>query len=350
MAKRAKSKPSREAGPAVASAAVLLSPATPADSAYGSNYTSEDEEVEAAKFDVSTIPIRRLTLHDDVPEASPKMGRRSKGKAVARALPDKERAAEKDKAKEATDDPPKKPTKPFLFLQLPSELRVRIYGYHFQGVDLVLDLTPDNYRKIHRKLALLRTCRHIYAEASHFFYSRHVFRIFPTYPGRFFKTRRPLLARLFANQRADLTALELRLGPGFDKPPKCWDVTPNLGLPECFNVRRLHVFVQLDPSLSWLDGYRRPGFYESFSRGLLDGILKETPGIEVVEFDGYESVRKSSPIMQVLVQTAQDYGKKIAWGPRNGWSETEDCGGDDKQSAVATTTLLDPAGALLAAA
>ncbi len=52
-----------------------------------------------------------------------------------------------------------------------------------------MDLNNDNYKRIHKKLALLRTCRTVYNEASHFFYSQHTFRVFPTHPGRFFRAR-----------------------------------------------------------------------------------------------------------------------------------------------------------------
>ncbi|EFX01122.1 hypothetical protein CMQ_6064 [Grosmannia clavigera kw1407] len=303
----------------------LSSRTKPSSSAHISNHSSDEDDGEEAKFDISTIPIHRLTLDD--PTEDPVTGT-----ADEVAETDVAQAAEEDKAAG------KKVAKPFPFLQLPSELRVRVYGYHFEGVDPVLDLSPDNYRKVHRKLAFLRTCRHIYVEASHFFYSAHVFRIFPTYPGRFFKTRRPLLARLRRNQRVDLTELELRLGPGFNKPPKCWAVTRKLGLHECANVRKIRVFVQLDPSVSWLDGFRKPGFYEAFSSGLLDDILKEARAVEVVELDGYESVRKAAPIMQALVQVARDHGKKIVWGPRNGWTETADNEANSRAATNSTTT------------
>lgn len=255
--------------------------------------------MQPAKFEISTIPIHKLSIHD-VSTAE------GKGKE-----PESSEKSEK-------------PVEPFRFLDLPSELRVKIYGYHFEGTDPVVDLTPDNYKKVHRKLFLLCTCRTIYREASYFYYSTHTFRIFPTYPGRFFKTRRPLLARLTQSQRSSMTRLELRLGPGFNKPPKGWIVNRKLGLQDCVNVRTLHVFVQLDPSVSWLDGFRKAGFYETFSRELLQNILSELPGCEIVEFDAYESVRKNCPIMEALQQTTSEHGIRITWGPKNGWTETSE--------------------------
>ncbi|CAI4218891.1 unnamed protein product [Parascedosporium putredinis] len=192
--------------------------------------------------------------------------------------------------------PRKKPAVPFRFLDLPAELRLRIYGYHFAECGNVVDLDPDNYKRIHRRLALLRTCRQVYYEASTFFYSSSTFRVFPTHPGRFFKTKKPLLARLSPFQRASLTTLELRLGPGWNRPPRGWVVNEALGLRDCVQIRKLKVFVECDPSDTIFNGFRRAdGFYEDFSRNLLQDILKELPSLEVLEFDAWESVKNRAP-------------------------------------------------------
>ncbi|CAK7270600.1 hypothetical protein SEPCBS57363_004183 [Sporothrix epigloea] len=321
------------AGPASSVSAPLISTLpTPSSSrlpsalmsAIPSAYTSEDEDDgPPAKYDVSTIPIAKLRLTDQAPSAE---------NQAVEDVPITAGAAENAAAVEAETDAdlegkgkePVKPIQPFRFLDLPSELRLKVYGYHFQGIDPVTDLSPDNYRKVVRKLFLLRTCRTIYREASYYFYSRHTFRIFPTHPGRFFKTRRPLLARLKQHQRSAMTNLELRLGPGFNKPPKCWVVQRKLGLKECINVRTVHVFVQLDPSVSWLDGFRKAGFYETFSSSLLNDILAELPNVDTVEFDGYESVRKNCPIMEALQAIVRDHALRVTWGPKNGWTATSD--------------------------
>lgn len=328
---------------------------TPSTSAYASAYVSEDEDDQPAKFDVSTIPIHKLSLNDSssastsaatpAPYRVPFKVTTAFGTTSHNTMAEAEAAAEAasqgiDPAtlvpaapimklvdgvlvevdKEEEEEPPK----PFPFMKLPSELRVKVYAFHFEGADAVADLCPENYRRVYRKLFLLRTCRTIYQEASYFYYSTYTFRIFPTSPGRFFKTRRPLLARLKKHQRAAMTTLELRLGPGFNKPPKCWVVSKKLSLPECINVRRLNIFVQIDPSVSWLDGFRKQGFYETFSRQLLEDILRDIPSIEVIEFDGYESVRKASPIVVELLDAAVAHKKRVAWGPHNGWTATAD--------------------------
>ncbi|CAK7231383.1 hypothetical protein SBRCBS47491_007912 [Sporothrix bragantina] len=323
-------------GPSAPVAAPVVSTlTTPSSSAFPSAipsadqsaYASEDEDDgPPAKYDISTIPIAKLSLADPAPGAAENQnadGTPGEAGAAAGDAPATGEGATDDDP-EGKGKEPAKPIQPFRFLDLPSELRVKVYGYHFQGTDPVTDLTPDNYRKVFRKLFLLRTCRTIYREASYYFYSRHIFRIFPTHPGRFFKTRRPLLARLKPHQRSAMTRLELRLGPGFNKPPKCWVVQRKLGLKECVNVRTVNVFVQLDPSVSWLDGFRKAGFYETFSSSLLNDILKELPNVDTVEFDGYESVRKNCPIMEALQQTVREHGLRVLWGPKNGWTATSD--------------------------
>jgi hypothetical protein len=210
-------------------------------------------------------------------------------------------------------------------MDLPSELRLKVYGYHFADAPGVIDLDPDNYKRIHQRLAILRTCRTIYGEASHFFYSTHTFRIFPTHPGRFFKTKKPLLARLNARQRGWITSLELRLGPGWAKPPRGWVVNPALGLADCVSVRKLTVFVECDPSDGVFKGFRHSdGFYEAFSRNLLHGVLAEMPWVERVHYDAWTSVKKTGAMMNVLLQLASQQGKKICWGPERGWTDRDE--------------------------
>lgn len=217
--------------------------------------------------------------------------------------------------------PRKKPTVPFRFLDLPAELRLRVYGYHFADCEDVVDLDPDNYKRIHRKMALFKTCHQVYYEGSAFFYGNHTFRIFPTHPGRFFKTKKPLLARLSPAQRASIGTLELRLGPGWNRPPRGWVVNEALGLRHCVQARKLRVFVECDPSDNIFNGFRRAdGFYEDFSRNLLQDILKDLPAIEVVEFDAWRSVKKSGAMMRGLLESMPPHCA-LTWGPERGWTD-----------------------------
>lgn len=142
--------------------------------------------------------------------------------------------------------------KPFLFLELPAELRTRIYRDVFSSAPAVIDLDPDNFRTIHRRFALLLVSRQVYAEACHYFYSTHSIRLFPCFPGRFFKAKKPLLARMSPRCRAAVTSLQLRLGPGWNKPPRGWVVNETLGLQDTVNVRVLKVFVVRSLPRHWI--------------------------------------------------------------------------------------------------
>ncbi|KAK1752795.1 hypothetical protein QBC47DRAFT_62934 [Echria macrotheca] len=277
---------------------------TPLSSAYPSTYASE---VEADPDDeVSKLPMGALSLSDaNTQEKSEKQ-------------------------------------KPFRFMDLPSELRIKIYDFHFAGTGGVVDLDPDNYKRIHKKLAIFRASRAIYQEAAYVFYSTHTFRVFPTHPGRFFKTKKPLLARLNSRQRSCITSLELRLGPGWGKPPRGWVVNQALGLAECVNVRRLTVFVECDPSDGIFNGFRlADGFYEKFSRNLLTDMLQEMPFVDRLYFDAYPSVKRSGAMMRGLLKLAADRGLKISWGPERGWTHCDD-GAEDVGYATMGTGLVGP--------
>ncbi|KAJ8111847.1 hypothetical protein ONZ43_g5523 [Nemania bipapillata] len=263
---------------------------TPLSSAYPSTYASE-AEIDINE-EVENLTLDALNLQSETP-GSPKSKRTKQ--------------------------------QPFRFLHLPSELRLKVYEHHFINTGHVLDLDPDNYKRIHQKLAILRTCRTIYVEASYSFYSTHPVRVFPTHPGRFFKTKKPLLARLKPGQRACINTLELRLGPGWSKPPRGWEVNSALGLNQCVNVTKLTVFVECDPGNDIFKGFRQPGgFYEAFSKKLLTGVLEEMPWVHRVEFDAWPSVKKSGALMTGLIDLITARSLRISWGPERGWTDAEE--------------------------
>ncbi|KAI2469598.1 hypothetical protein F4781DRAFT_394004 [Annulohypoxylon bovei var. microspora] len=221
--------------------------------------------------------------------------------------------------------PKREKPQPFRFLDLPSELRLKVYDYHFANIGHVLDLDYDNYKRIHQKLAILRSCRTIYQEASYLFYSTHPIRIFPTTPGRFFKTKKPLLARLKPNQRSFLTSLELRLGPGWSSPPRGWVVNPALGLSGCIHVTKITVYVECDPGNDFFKGFRQPdNFYERFSKSLLTSVLDEMPWVGRIEFEAWPNVKKSGALMRGLIEVVTSRGLKILWGKERGWTDAEE--------------------------
>lgn len=222
--------------------------------------------------------------------------------------------------------PPRVPTTPFHFLSLPSELRVKIYEYYFDENEDALDLSPDNYKRYHKRLGLMRVCKLLREEATYFFYGTRTFRIFPTYPGKYFKSKKPILARLKPRQRECITSLELRLGPGWNAPPKGWAVNDALGLKDCINVNKLKVLVECDPSDNIFKGFRRSeGFYEKFSRQLLASVLEELPAVNAVEFDAWPSVKKSGAMMTGLFKVVTEKeGLSVQWGPDRGWTDAEE--------------------------
>jgi hypothetical protein len=233
--------------------------------------------------------------------------------------------------------------KPFKFFELPSELRNKIYDLHFCGAPSIIDLDPDNFKTIHRQFPLLFVSKQMHEEASHYFYSTRTIRIFPTHPGRFFKTKRPLLVRLPGRYRACLTSLQLRLGPGFSNPPRGWVVNDALGLKDATSVRVLKVFVEVDTSNPIFKGFRNAvdGFYEKFSSKLLDQILISVPSIFEVQFDAYPSVGREGEMMTGLIDVARRHKKLISWGPERGWNEENDDSWDG-DGLVAAKSLRMP--------
>lgn len=233
----------------------------------------------------------------------------------------------------------KKQPKPFRFMDLPSELRVKIYGHHFAGIAPVVDLEPGNYFSIHKKLSVLRVCRQVYHEASHVFYSSRTFRIFPI-DGRHSRTKKGLLARMKPQSRARMTSLELRLGPGWGKPFRSWVVDPVVGLADCVNVRRVCVYIEIDPSDSFFSGWRKSnGFYERFCQNLLDDILKGLPNADRVQFDANPSVKKAGDMTSGLLDIATANGRTICWGPKRGWTDGDEEDEEEEEAALATAHL-----------
>ncbi|KAK1811713.1 hypothetical protein LTR12_013930 [Friedmanniomyces endolithicus] len=214
------------------------------------------------------------------------------------------------------------PRQPFRLFDLPPELRLRIYEEALH-VREPLDLDPTNHRLIHPRLALFLASHRLHAEAYRVFYAQPL-RLFPTH-GRFFHTKLPLLARLPSHYRAALTTLEIRLGPGWSAPPRSQKITPNLGLADCVGLRRVRVFVELDPSERFFDGFRGSGATEEtymwFCVGLLRGVFGEVPGLEVVEVDAFPAVKRDAPLVLGLRREIKRAGLRLVWGPLRGWGK-----------------------------
>lgn len=225
---------------------------------------------------------------------------------------------------EDIDTAPAAPAQPFRFFDLPYELRLRVYEL-LLVFPKTLDLDPANGRAIVPFLRLFFVSRRIHDEASRVFYSRNTFRVFPIH-GRFINHKAPLLARLPPLYRSYMTKFELRLGPGWTKPPKGWVTDARLKLEDAAKVHMLKVFVECDPaSHPIFEGFRLgDDYYTHFSVGLLRGLFAQLPSLSKVEFDAYPSVPKSSPLLQGLVDEVKAGNKRILWGPESGWDKIVD--------------------------
>lgn len=213
---------------------------------------------------------------------------------------------------EGLDPQPK--AKAFPFFNLPAELRLRVYELLFRlPPEYTVDLDPNNYRRLAPLfLPLFLTSRRFHDEASRFFYNVNVFRLFPTH-GRFLNSKRPLLARLPRHHREQLTTVELRLGPGWNKPPSGWIVNEALALGDATSLRRLRVFVEFDPACSDIfRGFRvSDSFFTDFCVALLRDVLYAGESIDEIEFDGYPSVRRDSPLVTALLCEVQATDRRI---------------------------------------
>ncbi|KAK4233670.1 hypothetical protein C8A03DRAFT_19288, partial [Achaetomium macrosporum] len=108
-------------------------------------------------------------------------------------------------------------------------------------------------------------------------------------------------------------------------PPRGWVVNKALGLGDCVNARKLTVFVECDPSDGIFNGFRKAdGFYELFSRNLLDDVLLQMPFLHSIDFDAWSSVKKSGAMMSGLLAVAKARGRKICWGPKRNWTDHDD--------------------------
>lgn len=242
---------------------------------------------------------------------------------------------------------PYKPKGTFPFFRLPSELRNRIYEYALFVPETasqhgVVDLHPLMSRQIAPRLRLLQTCRRMYEETYPVFYGRQAIRVFPSHP-TFMNAKKPVLMQLPKKYRQTIQTLELRLGPGWGKPPKCQKFTPRLGLKDCTGVRMLRVFVEIDPSGEVFKGFRiSDGFYTAFASAQLEAVLQQCPSIELIEFDAYPSVKKRDPLMTALLKVAESTGERIAWGPERGWAmekELDACDLQGLETAIALVKL-----------
>lgn len=221
------------------------------------------------------------------------------------------------------------------FFDLPAEIRLKIYELVLVRPSSTIDLDTLNYRIIRPRLSCFLVCRRMHHEAYHVFYgsTQQPLRLFPTSPtaGRLLYTNKPLLYRVGPRYRSAIRAIELRLGPGWSKPPRCWHTGEQHGLVDCISLRIIKIFVEIDPSGDFFDGFRGHGntkdTYKVFCANILRGIFEQVPSIEIVEFDAFPAVSQDTSLVRTLMAEASEAGKRITWGPLRGWREESDIGG-----------------------
>lgn len=166
----------------------------------------------------------------------------------------------------------------------------------------------------------------MHEEAYRVFYSQPM-RLYPVH-GRFFHDKKPLLERLPPRYRAAVNTLELRLGPGWHKPPRSMHTKPCLGLADCTSLRTLKVHVEIDPSDNVFAGFRGKGAtedtYKWFCLDLLAGILEQAPSLETVEIDANPGIKKDAPLVMALKRKTEESRKRLTWGPLRGWEKSSD--------------------------
>lgn len=222
---------------------------------------------------------------------------------------------------------------PVCFFDLPAEIRLRIYELVLVQPGNTVDLDPANYRHIRPRLWCFMVCRQMHEEAYRVFYGspQQPLRLYPVH-GRFFHTKKPLLTRLSPQYRRVVNTVELRLGPGWSSPPRCWNTDPALGLKDCKSLRTLKIFIQCDPSDETFNGFRGRGntkdTYKMFCVALLSSIIDQVPSLDNVEVDAFSAVPSDSPLVNALVAEVHSARKRLLWGPSRDWRKETDVGGN----------------------
>ncbi|CRG88129.1 hypothetical protein PISL3812_05156 [Talaromyces islandicus] len=220
---------------------------------------------------------------------------------------------------------------PFRFFDLPSEIRLKIYGFVLFSSKRKTSARPSGnvgsssknkpLAPLSHRLSLFLASRRLHDEAASLFYSVQTFRVFPIQD----YSRQPVLSSLGSSYRPMIGKIELILGSSWTAPPKSWKVTSRLGLTQMTGVKIFKIFIQCDPSHPVFEGFRISNdYYTGFAGELVRQILEQLPNLGHVEFDAWPSVQKNGALMRRLLSEVRAAGQKIYWGPERGWNDWED--------------------------
>ncbi|KAK5103914.1 hypothetical protein LTS08_003337 [Lithohypha guttulata] len=209
------------------------------------------------------------------------------------------------------------PSQPFRFLDLPSELRNRIYH------TLLFSLPDHDGSSSGSRISPLLVSKQLHLEASHILYSHTRF---PLFPLQLFESP-PTILDLPSHYHPSVTNLLLTLGPSWTNPPKSWRVTPRLSrvLKKLTSLRTLRVFVEFDPSHPAFKMHRiSENYYTDFCGELLGDILETMPQCGYVELDGNSGVDVNGPLVRKLREEVKEAERELRWGGKAGWAHLYD--------------------------
>jgi hypothetical protein len=235
---------------------------------------------------------------------------------------------------------------PFRFFDLPSEIRLKIYGFVLFSSRRKASAHPSGnvgsssknkpLAPLSHRLSLFLASRRLHDEAAALFYSVQTFRVFPIQD----YSRQPTLSALGSSYRPMIGKIELILGSSWTAPPKSWKVS-RLGLTQMTGVKIFKIFIQCDPSHPVFEGFRVSNdYYTVFAGELVHQILEQLPNLGHVEFDAWPSVQKNGALMRRLLSEVRTAGQKIYWGPERGWNDWEDDNGRVISTGVGQPDLV----------
>lgn len=198
---------------------------------------------------------------------------------------------------------------PFSFLELPGEIRNRIYR-------LVLYSSAGSRADGRKKsrTCILATSKRIHQEASYLLYSSASFKIFPLQD--FVPV--PVIQELRPMYRSMVTNLEIVLGPSWNSPPETWRVSKLLArrLRMLSALKTLRIFVELDPTIPELERYRISyDFYTNFCGNLIRDVLATMPHLKLIELDGNPGIDTAGPLVTRLLIEGEVKNITCALGP-----------------------------------